>query len=1438
MDYMKPALLTVIICTVLGITPAKESFTFYFDGSDYLTYAVPNSSPDPVSFNLSFRVWPEINEGVLFYSYRAPGDAVTLEIHDDSIYKRTNYGSPTSGTVRTLSSGSGVGLHEDEEWRDISMSINDNGSMYDVNKLKTFSPNPTAMPLGDVVYIGGYADKTIGIESKTYFKGCIEDFVFNGVNVFEEIRNSDQKSDVSSKFPSECPLIVSYLSFYGMDSYLKIRSEDVPEAKLRSISFEFRTFDFNASLVLMDLGATNVSVEFKENSTIVFRTFSFGFGFDNTYPLGFDLGDGEYHKLEVRISNDGLSVIVDDFQKSDADMKAPRGSDIQAYVLAGFPGRTGYKGCMRELRVNRNRVKVSGLPEENLENITTGRCDLIDRCYMPRKRCAHGGKCIRYREDFSCDCQGTGYKGPSCVTPMYPSSCSDVDIPDHAGRITAHIDVDGAGPLRPAKVLCTKDKGTGVIKTLLTSNAAMAAIPVDGFQKPGSYQYNITYGPETDLDVAVGVIDRAKTCRQYVKYTCNQARLMASPEGSSVPFGWWVGREGTPHYYWGEADPGSRTCSCGAVDGGCLGGLPCNCDAQEAYEVSDDGYLTNKTHLPVTQVRFGDTGTSQDTKFASYLVGDVECSGDAVLEKTVTIQKLGAFINVSRYLSSAPLDISFEFKTTIQKAQLMYAVGSGDYLSIVMEDEFRISVKMKFTGGVINHTEKVQRRLNDDEWHRVYLEMTHMHVLLSVDGRSTTLWQSKKWRFHMYLSTGRPFMIGGNSNGTFGFVGCFRGLVVKGKHIDLVNIVEQDKPFGVVTGCVGQCGHMSLCQNAGTCKEYYATYMCDCAESAFNGCYCGNAIGVRFNVGSWMKLEVQRIRQSPFEFLQLHFKSTKRQGVLAYMSNPQGKAILTIELNLRGGVDISYDSGNSQWGLFTSVDGLADGTPHRVTVRVTGSARGRRSTWDVEFDDDVQTAESAESEYIPDKLYLASKSASSAFAGFDGCIFGLRYNGLPLLKYAKTYPPSLVSYSKNVNLNNEDCGETENTQPMPSSDPEAPTADNSRRPVMINSFKSESLDEKPSAIVVSHFMNLVCRSLGYPEPRYVIRQNGEHMMCPHLVVDRNTLLLPPDPRVDGDYQCVAINDWGKSLSDHISVGTPKLLEVSSVIEESLFIREGQYLRLRCNVSVDSVPEASTEWSEGVDLENNMATRFYQGVDGDLHFVWVLPVDSRVFTCNKANHLIGRVETVKRIQVQVNPVSDPTEYTSKPSELVYSSPSPMFADLGDSVTLECLVTGDPAPTVSWLFDGNTTENTTFISQLRGRRLFLPKFTTKEEGEYQCLVDGVTMASIMLNKTLRPTWLNGPKPTSVYQDQDAELPCVTNPLPEDAAVNTEWFINGEPLELKPTYSLNENGDVLTINKASKLNDIITYQCNVSNQYGFVYGEGYLNVHLGTTIVGITN
>lgn len=125
-----------------------------------------------------------------------------------------------------------------------------------------------------------------------------------------------------------------------------------------------------------------------------------------------------------------------------------------------------------------------------------------------------------------------------------------------------------------------------------------------------------------------------------------------------MPFGWWVGREGTPHYYWGGADPESRSCSCGTVNGGCLGGLPCNCDAQEPYEVFDDGYLTNKTHLPVTQVRFGDTGTSQDTKFASYLVGDVECTGDGKLLLYMFHRRRLVMITLRISLSLKSLDIS------------------------------------------------------------------------------------------------------------------------------------------------------------------------------------------------------------------------------------------------------------------------------------------------------------------------------------------------------------------------------------------------------------------------------------------------------------------------------------------------------------------------------------------------------------------------------------------------------------------------------------------------------------------------------------------------------------------------------------------------------------------------------------------------------------
>ena len=67
--------------------------------------------------------------------------------------------------------------------------------------------------------------------------------------------------------------------------------------------------------------------------------------------------------------------------------------------------------------------------------------------------------------------------------------------------------------------------------------------------------------------------------------------------------------------YWGGALPGSNNCACGMKDS-CEKRrnnlkLKCNCDNNDAKWREDSGLLTDKSTLPVTQLRFGDVGFSK-----------------------------------------------------------------------------------------------------------------------------------------------------------------------------------------------------------------------------------------------------------------------------------------------------------------------------------------------------------------------------------------------------------------------------------------------------------------------------------------------------------------------------------------------------------------------------------------------------------------------------------------------------------------------------------------------------------------------------------------------------------------------------------------------------------------------------------------------------------
>jgi hypothetical protein len=76
--------------------------------------------------------------------------------------------------------------------------------------------------------------------------------------------------------------------------------------------------------------------------------------------------------------------------------------------------------------------------------------------------------------------------------------------------------------------------------------------------------------------------------------------------------------------YWGGAAVDSGKCACG-MNNSCVGGKRCNCDFNDENLREDSGFLTDKNTLPVKQLRFGDTGSSNEYGF--HVLGKLLCWG-------------------------------------------------------------------------------------------------------------------------------------------------------------------------------------------------------------------------------------------------------------------------------------------------------------------------------------------------------------------------------------------------------------------------------------------------------------------------------------------------------------------------------------------------------------------------------------------------------------------------------------------------------------------------------------------------------------------------------------------------------------------------------------------------------------------------------------------
>ena len=87
-----------------------------------------------------------------------------------------------------------------------------------------------------------------------------------------------------------------------------------------------------------------------------------------------------------------------------------------------------------------------------------------------------------------------------------------------------------------------------------------------------------------------------------------------------------MSRDSAKMKYWGGASPGSSKCACGMTNSCADSNKVCNCDKNDNVWREDSGLLTDKTKLPVKQLRFGDVNSGEE---GYHTLGKLRCFGIA-----------------------------------------------------------------------------------------------------------------------------------------------------------------------------------------------------------------------------------------------------------------------------------------------------------------------------------------------------------------------------------------------------------------------------------------------------------------------------------------------------------------------------------------------------------------------------------------------------------------------------------------------------------------------------------------------------------------------------------------------------------------------------------------------------------------------------------------
>ena len=200
----------------------------------------------------------------------------------------------------------------------------------------------------------------------------------------------------------------------------------------------------------------------------------------------------------------------------------------------------------------------------------------------------------------------------------YPSTCTMLKT-DEPETSSGYYTIQSNKNEAPFTVFCNMTDKNGIGVTVFNHDSEERT-HVSGYEGKGEYKKVVTYKDLT-MDQIVNVINSSSYCEQFITWYCKGAGFYFHYQSS--PDSWWVSRQGYQMKYWGGAIPGSKKCACGMTNT-CLDPTrACNCDDGLGQWAEDRGFLRDKEYLPVSALRFGDTGASSEEGY--HTLGKLLC---------------------------------------------------------------------------------------------------------------------------------------------------------------------------------------------------------------------------------------------------------------------------------------------------------------------------------------------------------------------------------------------------------------------------------------------------------------------------------------------------------------------------------------------------------------------------------------------------------------------------------------------------------------------------------------------------------------------------------------------------------------------------------------------------------------------------------------------